>query len=48
MSESTLFLPLTKLMKCATMGVVFDKRPIAIKLGCARLICDPFDLHKDV
>jgi hypothetical protein len=41
MSESTLFLPLTKLKKCATMGVVFDKRPIAVELGVPGLLVIP-------
>ncbi len=41
MSESTLFLPLTKLKKCATMGVVFDKRPIAVVLGVPSLFVIP-------
>ncbi len=41
MSESTLFLPLTELKKCATMGVVFDKRPIAVELGGPSLFVIP-------
>ncbi len=39
--KSTLFLPLTKLKKCATMGVVFEKRPIALELGVPGLYVIP-------
>lgn len=41
MSESALFLPLTKVKKCATMGLVFDKRPIAVELGVPGLFVIP-------